>query len=139
MLLNRRLFIQQAGLGAAGFAGLPVASWPLQTRARTLPRSLPEAQGVASSGVLDFINAVESARLNVHSLMLVRRGQVVAEGWWAPYASHLKHTMYSLSKSFTSTAVGMAVAEGRLKVDDKVVSFFPQDLPATISPNLAAL
>jgi CubicO group peptidase (beta-lactamase class C family) len=139
MLLNRRLFIQQAGLGAAGFAGLPVASWPLQARARTLPRSLPEAQGVASSGVLDFISAVESARLNVHSLMLVRRGQVVAEGWWAPYAAHLKHTMYSLSKSFTSTAVGMAVAEGRLKVDDKVISFFPQDLPATISPNLAAM
>ncbi|MEZ4581076.1 MAG: serine hydrolase, partial [Caldilineaceae bacterium] len=63
----------------------------------------------------------------------------MAEGWWAPYAPDRIHLLYSLSKSFTSTAVGLAVAEGRLRVDDRVVDFFPDALPATISDNLAAM
>lgn len=144
MNLNRRLFLKQLGFGAAG---ITIAStidqnafgWNGPTRSVKLPRSLPETQGVASGGLLDFVNAVETAKLNLHSLMIVRHGQVVAEGWWAPYAPQLKHTLYSLSKSFTSTAVGMAVAEGRLTVDDKVVSFFKADLPETVSDNLAAM
>ena len=109
------------------------------TRSAKLPRSLPQTQGVAPGGLLNFVDAVEKANLNLHSLMVVRHGQVVAEGWWAPYAPQLKHTLYSLSKSFTSTAVGMAVAEGKLTVDDKIVSFFKADLPETISDNLAAM
>ena len=71
--------------------------------------------------------------------MMVRHGRVIAEGWWSPYGPGLNHTLYSMSKSFTSTAVGFAVAEGRLRLDDKVVSFFPKDLPEQVSPLLAAL
>ena len=71
--------------------------------------------------------------------MLVRHGHVVAEGWWSPYGPQFNHTLYSLSKSFTSTAVGFAVAEGKLRVDDRVVSFFPNDLPDNVSDHLAAL
>jgi CubicO group peptidase (beta-lactamase class C family) len=71
--------------------------------------------------------------------MILRHGKVIAEGWWDPYRPDLKHTLYSLSKSFTSTAVGFAVAEKKLKVTDKVISFFPDKLPQTISENLAAL
>ncbi|GAB3562392.1 hypothetical protein GCM10027578_04680 [Spirosoma luteolum] len=132
----------QLGFGVAGLtlAGRASAShWLAPTRVAGLPRSLPEAQGVTSAGLMDFVKAVEKASLNLHSLMVVRHGQVVAEGWWAPYAAPLKHTLYSLSKSFTSTAVGMAVAEGKLSVEDRVVSFFPNDLPATVSSNLAAM
>lgn len=139
---NRRVFLQHIGLGLLGVSAasaLPLPHFLAPARSLALPRSLPETQGVASAGLLDFVNAVENAKLNVHSVMVVRHGRVVAEGWWAPYAPELKHTLYSLSKSFTSSAVGMAVAEGRLTVEDKVVSFFPQDVPATISPNLAAM
>lgn len=142
MNLNRRDFFRQIGFGAAGLTianYLPVSAWTLPTKSGKLPRSLPEAQGVAPGGLLDFVKTIEAQKLNVHSLMVVKHGQVVAEGWWAPYAPQLRHTLYSLSKSFTSTAVGMAVAEKRLTVDDKVVSFFPDDVPATISPNLAAM
>ena len=71
--------------------------------------------------------------------MLLRHGQVVAEGWWAPYAPERPHMLFSLSKSFTSTAIGLAVAEGRLSVDDPVLSFFPEDAPAKVSANLAAM
>ena len=76
---------------------------------------------------------------DLHSFMLLRHGQVVARGWWSPYAAQRPHMLFSLSKSFTSTAVGLAVAEGRLTVDDPVLSFFPEDAPAKVSPNLAAM
>jgi CubicO group peptidase (beta-lactamase class C family) len=71
--------------------------------------------------------------------MFLRHGKVIAEGWWNPYRPDLKHILYSTSKTFTSTAVGFAVSEGRLTVDDKVISFFPDLLPDTVSDNLAAL
>jgi CubicO group peptidase (beta-lactamase class C family) len=65
--------------------------------------------------------------------MFIRHGKVVAEGWWNPYGPDLKHLMYSASKTFTATAIGLAIAENRLKLTDKVVSFFPASLPDTIS------
>lgn len=71
--------------------------------------------------------------------MFLRHGKVIAEGWWDPYHPDLKHTLYSTSKSFTSTAAGFAVSEKLLSVNDKVISFFPEYLPDTVSPNLADL
>lgn len=104
-----------------------------------LPRSTPESQGIASSAISKFVEAAEAQLRDLHSFMLVRHGQVVAEGWWSPYAAERPHMLFSLSKSFTSSAVGLAVAEGRLSLDDFVTQFFPDDLPAEISPNLAAM
>jgi CubicO group peptidase (beta-lactamase class C family) len=101
-----------------------------------LPRIRPEAEGVDPAGILAFVEAADKMG-GVHSLMLLRRGKVVAEGWWNPYGPQHPHTLWSLSKSFTSTAVGLAISEGHLSLDDKAVSFFPSDLPKTISANLA--
>ncbi len=75
----------------------------------------------------------------MHSFVMLRHGKVIAEGWWNPYKNDLRQTVYSTSKTFTATAIGFAVAENKLKLSDKVISFFPNDLPDTISPNLAAL
>ena len=104
-----------------------------------LPVSTPEAQGIPSSAILGFVNAIEKDPGNIHSFMLLRHGNVVSQGWWDPYEPDRQHMLYSLSKSFTSTAVGFAVAEGLLTVDDRVVDYFPDDLPADISDNLAAM
>ncbi len=104
-----------------------------------LPRSSPEAQGISSAAVLDFIRSADRDVQSLHSFMLVRHGQVVAEGWWAPYRAELTHVLFSLSKSFTSTAIGLAVAEGRLSVDDPVLKYFPDEAPASPSPNLKAM
>ena len=104
-----------------------------------LPKSSPEAEGVSSAGILRFVNDVEKSKNELHSFIILRHGKVIAEGWWDPYKPSLKHTMYSASKTFTSTAVGFAVSENKLKVSDKVISFFPHDLPDSISGNLAAL
>lgn len=107
-------------------------SWALET-------GEPEAQGVSSSAILEWVDAAERDVDALHSFVLVRHGKIIAEGWWSPYEKDRPHMLYSLSKSFTSTAVGMAVDEGRLSLDDKVVSFFPDKVPAQPSENLARM
>lgn len=82
-----------------------------------LSEDFSDASPVDAS-VQGFIADVE--RLGLHSFVLLRRGETVAEGWWHPYEPDRPHTLYSLSKSFTSTAVGLAVADGLLSVDDLV-------------------
>jgi CubicO group peptidase (beta-lactamase class C family) len=104
----------------------------------SLARSTPEAQGVSSSAILAFVESANE-RQDIHSLMLVRHGHVVAEGWWAPYEAQTRHSMFSLSKSFTSTAVGLAIEEGKLKIDDPVLKLFTNDAPPELSENLRAM
>ncbi len=105
----------------------------------SLPHSTPEKQGVSAAAIDSFLTAVAKSKNEFHSMVIVRHGNVIAEGWWNPYRPDLKHTMYSLSKSFTSTAIGFAVTEGKLSINDKVVSFFPNSLPDTVKPWLAQL
>ena len=112
---------------------------PSALAANPLPRSSPEAQGVSSSGIRVFVDAADRQVNTMHSFMLVRHGHVVAEGWWKQESAEKPHVMYSLSKSFTSTAVGLAVAEGKLSVDDPVLKFFPEDAPAEPSKNLQSM
>jgi CubicO group peptidase (beta-lactamase class C family) len=104
-----------------------------------LPRSSPESQGVSSKAVREFIETANQKIDTLHSFMLVRHGRVVAEGWWKPEAADKPHVLHSLSKSFCSTAVGLAVAEGKLSIDDPVLRFFPDDAPAEPSGNLRAM
>lgn len=104
-----------------------------------LPRSTPEAEGVSSSRIIDFLNAIDTGRVELHSFMFIRHGKVIAEGWWKPYGSDYKHIMFSASKTFTATAVGLAVSENRLKITDKVVSFFHYSLPDSISDYMKEL
>lgn len=103
----------------------------------SLPRSVPEEQGVSSQGIIDFLDAAAKSKHEFHSIMFLRHGKVIAEGWWNPYKPELRQTLYSTSKSFTATAVGFAVGEKKLSVNDKVVSFFPDALPDTVSQFLS--
>ncbi|MER6126957.1 serine hydrolase domain-containing protein [Streptomyces sp. NPDC001795] len=94
---------------------------------RPLPVSTPAEQGVDAGGIQAFLDAVEAAPdIEPHSLMILRHGRLVASGWWAPYTAERPHLLYSLSKSFTSTAAGLAVAEGLLDLDAPVISYFPE-------------
>ena len=104
--------------------------------AGALPRSAPEAENVASEGIARYLEAVESKGQELHSLMIVRHGKVVFERWFGDHAANKPHQMWSVSKTFTSTAIGFAVSENRLKVTDKVISFFPDKLPTEVSPYL---
>lgn len=92
-----------------------------------LPRSAPSAVGVDARGLAAFLDAIEAdPGIRPHGLVVVRRGSVIAEGWWAPYAADRVQLLYSLSKSFTSTAVGLARAEGLIDLDATVLSYFPE-------------
>ena len=107
--------------------------------AQQLPEAKPESVGVSSQKVLEFVEALENEVDEVHSFVLVKDGKVIGQGWWHPYKKTEKHMLYSLSKSFTSTAIGMASNEGLLSLDDKVISFFPESLPKKISVHLKAM
>lgn len=107
--------------------------------ASSLPRSAPESQGISSAALIQFVNVLDQQIEGMHSVMIVRHGHVIAEGWWAPYSADRNHVLYSLSKSFTSTAAGFAVAEGKLSIDDEVTKFFPEDTPPNASNNLKAM
>jgi CubicO group peptidase (beta-lactamase class C family) len=93
----------------------------------TFPRSTPSALGIDARGIARFLDALESTPdVEPHSIVLLRHGQVAAEGWWAPYASDRVHLLYSLSKSFTAAAVGIAVREGLVDLDATALSYFPE-------------
>jgi CubicO group peptidase (beta-lactamase class C family) len=137
--INRRAVLKGLAAGSACIFGDLAAAPSLAAERARLRRSDPESLGIDPAAIAAFVDAVEQQVGGLHGMMLLRRGQVAAEGWWAPYAPEHPHMLYSLSKSFTSTAVGLAVAEGRLTVDARVTSFFPEDLPSSIGPNLRAM
>jgi CubicO group peptidase (beta-lactamase class C family) len=138
---HRRIFLKQIGTGLAGLVLLPglphfSSAIPLSL---SLPRSTPEEQGISSAAIRGFLDAIKASGQEFHSIMVIRHGHVVAEGWWSPFSADHKQQLYSLSKSFTGTAIGMAADEKKLTIEDPVLSFFPEDKPAVISEHLAAL
>lgn len=94
-----------------------------------LCRATPESQGVKSEAIAEAFQKLKDKGYDVHGLMILRNGYVIAEHWWAPYAAEYQHAMYSATKTFTGLAIGFAVQEGLLNVDDKVIKFFPELLP----------
>src|SRR5471030_2439839 len=73
-------------------------------KSSTFQQSTPEAQGVSAAAIDSFLTAVGQSKHEFHSIMILRHGKVITQGWWNPYQPQLKHSLYSLSKSFTSTA-----------------------------------
>lgn len=95
-----------------------------------LKRSAPSAQGVDATAISKFIDRVQAQKgMELHSLIVLRHGAVIAEGWWKPYTPEQHKMLFSLSKSFTSTAVGFAVSEGLLGLNDPVLPYFRDEAP----------
>lgn len=132
--LHRRSFLRQAGMAAMAF-GMGAAP----SRFAAAQGASPESSGVSSRALLELLAAIAGSKHELHSLLVMRHGQSIAQGFWKPYRADAPHSLYSLSKSFTSTAVGFAVTEGKLKVTDRVIDFFPGQAPSSASKNLAAL
>ena len=97
----------------------------------------PESVGIRSADIRTFLEESFKAGIQLHSFMLVRHGKVAAQGWVRPYSADARHIIYSFSKTFTATAIGFAMQEGILTLDEKLVDLFPEELPDTISENLA--
>ena len=103
-----------------------------------LPRATPESQGVSSSAVHEWLSALKKLD-SAHSYMIVRHGHVISEGWWNPYSRDVRHKLFSLSKSFTSMAIGLAVEEKLLKLDDKIPSFFPEHQSSSLDERFSRM
>ncbi|MCL2709610.1 MAG: beta-lactamase family protein [Planctomycetaceae bacterium] len=102
--------------------------------AKKLPYASPESQGVPTEAIVAFMEELEQNNLNMHSFMLLRNGNILAECYWSHFAADKKHRMYSVSKSFTSVAIGMMIDEGKISLDDKVADFFPEFIPENVHP-----
>lgn len=100
------------------------------------PRTTPEKVGIPSKAIEAYLNNLKRSGIEMHSLMIIRHGQVCAEGWWKPYSPEKLHNVHSYTKTFVATALGMLVEEGALSLDDQVISFFPEDVPENPSENL---
>ena len=103
-----------------------------------LPRTAPEAQGASSAGLAAFVTALDEID-DVHTVMVLKGGSVITESSWAPYAAEMPHMMFSVSKSFTATAIGLLISEGRLSLDDRVIELLAAEAPAEPSDNLSAM
>ena len=108
---------------------IALISISLIAQTKSLPRSTPEQEGVSSESIVNLIDAFERKIEFVHSYMIVKNGKVISEGWWNPYGPKSPHELWSLSKSFTSTAIGFAVEEGLIQIHDFVKDYFPEKSP----------
>ncbi len=92
----------------------------------TFPRSSPSAQGVDPVAIVALIDAFEAdPRIEPHGLIVARHGHRIAEGYWAPHAAGRPRLVYSLSKTFTGSALALQLGEGRLTLDDLVADHLP--------------
>lgn len=106
---------------------------------KEFPRTTPEAVGIPSASVEWLLDRLEEGWTEPHGLMIMRHGKVCAEGWWAPYASGIRHGLQSHTKTYAATAVGIAYTEGLLKLTDRIVDIFADEISENPSENLKKL
>lgn len=112
------------------------SSLPYADAVSNLPRSTPMSQGVDPAAIAAFVDAVDAdPTVELHGLMVLRHGHVVAEGWWAPHTAERTRLLYSISKSFTSTALAFAVDEGLVDLEDTVLQHFPEYADEVADPH----
>ena len=101
---------------------------------KPLPFLTPEQAGVPSGAISRLLDRLEAARLCMHSIIILRRGSIIAEGYWEPFCEGEPHRMYSSSKSVTSMAIGKLYDNGLIRLDDRIADYFPDKLPENPSP-----
>ena len=105
----------------------------------TFKTALPEETGVPSGCINDFIERLRSHEVPLHSLLIMHRDRLITEGYYAPCTEDTLHRMFSVSKSFTSIAIGLLVDDGKLALDDPIVNYFPDKVPADVHPWIARM
>jgi CubicO group peptidase (beta-lactamase class C family) len=113
--------------------------WEQKMQSAKLDRQAPESKNVNPQGIIAFLDEIEREKIELHSFMMYCDGAVVAEGFWKPYSATRPHMQHSAAKSWTAAAVGLAIDEGFLSLEDKVTNFFPEYLPNEVGEHLAAM
>lgn len=106
---------------------------------KSLLRCRPEDVGIPPSAIQRFVQALSQADIEMHSVLLARHGKVAFEAYFEPFTGNLKHNLYSCTKSVTATAVGFAIDEGLISLDDHIVDWLPDKLLAEPHPYVAAM
>jgi len=102
-------------------------------------RATPESVGLPSRAVEDLLDRLAGEGAEMHGLMIMRRGKVCAEGWWAPYGPGIRHGLQSLTKTYAATGVGLAYTEGLVGLDDRIIDIFADEAPRNPGDKLGRL
>jgi CubicO group peptidase (beta-lactamase class C family) len=86
-----------------------------------------------------FLDAAEAAGVELHSFIVHQNGETTFESYWWPHTRQTLHATHSSTKSFTGVAVGLAIDDGKLGLDDRVLDFYPEFEPIGDSTNLELL
>jgi CubicO group peptidase (beta-lactamase class C family) len=109
---------QQAAPSAAHETYWPTHGWRSST---------PEAQGMDSEILAQAFDYVQQYQVPIHSLLIVRDGYVVLDAYFYPFQEGQVHDGASMTKSITSTLIGIAIGEHKLSgVRQPVLSLFPE-------------
>lgn len=100
----------------------------------TFETASPESTGIKSQDIIRFINRLQDKQVPMHSLLLLRKDKLIAEGYYAPYTADTLHRMFSISKSFTSIAIGLLTEDGQLSLSDKICDHFPEYVSSDTHP-----
>lgn len=99
----------------------------------------PRDAGIPPEAILRFLDRLDAAHVNLHSVLLYRRGILAAEGYYAPCTAASLHRMFSVCKTLTALAVGLLEEEGRLSLSDPIVRYFPDKLPEQLHPWISSM
>lgn len=102
--------------------------------AQVFSYATPEETGISSKDIKEFIDTLSECALYMHSIMVIRHGKIVAEGYYKPFHKDFRHRMYSVSKSFVSGAIGLLLDEGKIKLTDRICTYFPEYPEETLHP-----
>ena len=102
-------------------------------------RITPEAAGVASARVKEYLERLERRGLAMHSVLMAKGDALFCEAYWAPYHKDECHRMYSQTKSYTAIAIGLLIDDGKLSLDDPVAPYFADVTERELPKNLAEL
>lgn len=105
----------------------------------TFEKATPEQTGIPGDCIIRFINRMEKRQIPMHSLLLMHQDKLIFEGYYSPCSADSLHRMFSISKSFTSIAVGLLIDEGKIALDAPIIQYFPEKLPAKVHPWIAEM
>ncbi len=112
---------------------------PTTGRPKAGGRAPPKSRGSNSGKLAEGLLAIRQAHIPIHSLLLVRNSRIVVEAYFYPYDGQALHNVASVTKSLTTTLIGIAADQGSLSLDDRMVSFFPETTIANLDDRKKAI
>lgn len=104
-----------------------------------IERALPEQTGIPSNCIIRSLERLEQKQIPMHSFLLMHHDKLICECYYSPCNADTLHRMFSITKSFTSIAIGLLADEGKLSLDDRIVDYFPEKVPENVHPYIAEM